>query len=182
MNIKLLYYIKQKYIRCAYISTNSKIYNILQAGWWEILLIHILSWSTSGSVIVVFKIPFAVKKADGANSPFTISSSISLEELCNTIADKLGRHDASIIQLQYKLSYDKAKALATSICDNNELQIFIKKMRALLVPPLLANEKPSKCAPPKNCTAYFEDATMEAKMMENSGGKRKTKEVHMQIY
>ena len=28
-NITLLYYIKQRYIRCAYISTNSKIYDIL---------------------------------------------------------------------------------------------------------------------------------------------------------
>ena len=80
-----------------------------------------------------------MKKADGTNSPFTISSSISLEELCNTIADKLGRHDPSIVQLQYKLANDKAKALATSICDDDELQIFVEKMRALLAPPLLAN-------------------------------------------
>ena len=29
MNITLLYYINQRYIHCAYISTNSKIYNIL---------------------------------------------------------------------------------------------------------------------------------------------------------
>ena len=30
MNITLLYYIKQRYIHCVYISTNSKIYDILQ--------------------------------------------------------------------------------------------------------------------------------------------------------
>ena len=123
-----------------------------------------------------------MKKADGTNSPFTISSSISLEELCNTIADKLGRHDPSIVQLQYKLANDKAKALATSICDDDELQIFVENMWALLAPPLLANGKPSKHAPPKNCTACFNVTMMEAKMMENLGSKGKTKEVRMQIY
>ena len=115
-----------------------------------------------------------MKKADGANSPFTISSSISLEELCNTIADKLGRHDPSIVQLQYKLANDKAKALATSICDDDELQIFVEKMRALLAPPLLANGE--------TIQACFKDTMMEAKMMENLGSKGKTKEVRMQIY
>ena len=121
-----------------------------------------------------------MRNADGANSPFTILSSTSLEELCNIVADKLGRHDQSI-QLRYKLTNEKAKAPATSICDDDELQIFVEKMRALLVPPLLANGKPSKRAPPKNCTVCFEDATMEAKTMENSGGKGKTKKVRMEI-
>lgn len=121
-----------------------------------------------------------MRNVDGANSPFTISSSTSLEELRNIVADKLGRRDQSI-QLQYKLANDKAKAPATSICDDEELEIFVEKMRTLLVPPLLANGKPSKRAPPKNCTVCFEDATMEAKTMENSGSKGKTKKARMQI-
>ena len=120
-----------------------------------------------------------MRNANGTNSPFTISSSTSLEELCNIVADKLGRCDKSI-QLWYKLASDKAKAPATSICNDNELQIFVEKMRTL-VPPLLANGKPSKHTPPKNCTVCFEDAMMEAKIMENSGSKVKTKKTHMQI-
>jgi len=74
-----------------------------------------------------------VKNADGSNSPFTIESSISLEDLRNTVAEKIGRHP-NIVRLQYKLANDKVKALTTSIQNNDELQIFIERMRILLVP------------------------------------------------
>jgi hypothetical protein len=119
-----------------------------------------------------------VKNPDGANSPFIISSSTSLEELRGIIADKLGRDDPSIIQLRYKLASDKAKAPATSICNDDELQIFIENMRSLLVPPLLPNGKPSKRAPPKNSTVCFEDAMMEVKATENVPSKGKAKKVY----
>ncbi|KAK2463990.1 hypothetical protein APHAL10511_004041 [Amanita phalloides] len=120
----------------------------------------------------VFKIPSAVKNPDGSNSPFTIESSISLEDLHNDVAEKLGRHPR-VIQLWYKLTSNKAKAPATSIQSDEELEIFMDQMRVHLVPPRLANGKCSKRAP-KNITICFEDAAaVEGKKAESSDGKGK---------
>lgn len=117
-------------------------------------------------------IPSAAKNPDGSNSPFTIKSSVSLEDLRDNVAERLGRHPR-IVQLQYKLSSDKVKAPATSIRNNEELQFFMDKMRAHLVPPLLTNGKRSKRAP-KNITVYFEDAAaVEGKKSESDSGKGK---------
>ncbi|KIL68988.1 hypothetical protein M378DRAFT_8402 [Amanita muscaria Koide BX008] len=120
-----------------------------------------------------FKIPAAVKNSDGSYSPFGLESSISLSDLRNVIAERFDRHPR-IIQLRYKLSNDKAKAPTTSIQNEDELQIFIEWMRALLVPQRLANGKVSKRAP-KNITVYFEDPTAEGKTADHSDGKRKKK-------
>ena len=50
----------------------------------------------------------------------------------------------NVLQLQYKLSNDKVKAPVTSIQDDKELEMFITRMRELIVPQCLANGKLSK--------------------------------------
>jgi len=138
------------------------------------LYYHVLNFLTC---LLVFKIPSLAKSTDGSNSPFVIESSITLKELCNTIAERLGRHP-NVIQLRYKLANDKVKAPATSIRNENELEFFVERMRNLLVPQRLSNGKKSKRAPAKNSTVCFEDvAVVEAqgKMAEGSNGKGKKK-------
>lgn len=114
-----------------------------------------------------------MKNSDGSYSPFGLESSIPLSDLRNVIAERFDRH-LKIIQLRYKLSNDKAKAPTTSIQNEDELQIFIEWMRALLVPQWLANGKISKRTP-KNITVWFEDATAEEKTTDRSDGKGKKK-------
>lgn len=127
----------------------------------------------------VFKIPSAVKNADGSNSPFTIESSISLEDLRNTVAEKIGRHP-NVVRLQYKLANDKVKAPTTSIQSNDELHIFMERMRTLLVPQRLASGKCSKRAPTKNTMVCFEDAAVvEGKKAESSNGGKGKKKVRV---
>lgn len=115
-----------------------------------------------------------MKNSDGSYSPFSLKSSISLSDLRNVIAERFDRHPR-IVQLRYKLSNDKAKAPSTSIQNEDELEIFVDRMRALLVPQRLTNGKVSKRAP-KNITVYFEDPTAEGKTSaDRSDGKGKKK-------
>ena len=116
-----------------------------------------------------------MKNADGSNSPFTIESSISLEDLRNVVAEKIGRHP-NVVRLQYKLASDKVKAPTTSIQNNDELQIFMERMRILLVPQRLASGRYSKRVPTKNTMVCFEDAAVaEGKKAESADVKGKKK-------
>jgi hypothetical protein len=120
-----------------------------------------------------------VKNADGGNSPFTIESSISFENLRNTVAEKIGRHP-NVVRLQYKLANDKVKAPTTSIQNNDELQIFMERMRILLVPQRLASGKFSKRVPTKNTMVCFEDAAVvEGKKVESSDASKGKKKVQV---
>lgn len=110
-------------------------------------------WHTTDTVSV-FRISAAVKKPGGSNVPFIIRSSISYEDLRNTVAEKLGRHP-NIVQLRYKLD-DKPKTSTTSIQSSDELEIFEQTMRLLLVPQRLASGKLSG-RKPKIVTVFFED-------------------------
>ena len=124
-----------------------------------------------------------MKNPDGSNSPFTIESSISLEDLRNTVAEKIGRHP-NIVRLQYKLANDKVKAPTTSIQNNDELRIFIDRMRVLLVPQHLASGKCSKRVPTKNTMVCFKDVAVpvEGKKAESDGkGKKKVRVVVYQL-
>ncbi len=114
-----------------------------------------------------------MKNPDGSYSPFSLESSISLLDLRNVIAERFDRHPR-IVQLRYKLSNDKAKAPTTLIQNEDELQIFVERMRSLLVPQRLANGRVSKRAP-KNIIVYFEDPTAEGKTADCSDGKGKKK-------
>jgi hypothetical protein len=114
-----------------------------------------------------------MKNFDGSYSLFSLESSISLEDLHNIIAERLDRHPR-IVQLRYKLSNDKAKAPSTSIQNEDELQIFVERMRALLVPQRLTNGKGAKRAH-KNITVCFEDPTAEAKTADHSDSSKRRK-------
>jgi hypothetical protein len=114
-----------------------------------------------------------VKKPDGSNIPFIIKSSISYEDLRNTVAEKLGRHP-NVVQLHYKLD-DKPKTSTTSIQSTDELEIFEQTMRLLLVPQRLASGKISS-RKPKIITVFFEDgADDRASAPEGSAGVGKRK-------
>ena len=115
-----------------------------------------------------------MKKPDGSNVPFIIRSSISYEDLRNTVAEKLGRHP-NVVQLRYKLE-DKPKASTTLIQSSDELEIFEQMMRQLLVPQRLATGKISK-RKPKIVTVFFEDGADDRmntpERLQAGGGKKK---------
>jgi hypothetical protein len=89
---------------------------------------------------------------------FQISSNVTLDELCNVIAEKLRRHPG-FIKLQYRLDC-KAKTAFTSIQSNEDLEMFVKTVRPLIVVLLLSNGKPST-RPMKPVVVYFDDAASE---------------------
>jgi len=106
-----------------------------------------------------FTIQCAVRQPDGSNSPFEIPSTISLDELRDSVAKKLKRY-AGLVLLRYRLDSDKAKVGATSIETDEEFTIFKAKMRTLIVPQHLPNGKISTRVP-KNCLVYFQDGSVE---------------------
>ena len=111
---------------------------------------------------------------EGSNIPFSINSTITLENLQTLIVEKLDQsEDAQPIRLQYRLDSDKAKMAPTSIQSQEELEIFVLKMRHLIVPPLLSSGKVST-RKLKPVTVCFKNATENAKeVMDLSKGKGK---------
>ena len=101
-------------------------------------------------------IPSLMKNLDGTNSPFIVPSSVTFEELHESISEKLQRHP-NIVKLCYKLDTDKVKASTTLIQSEDKLQMFKDRMRLLLVPQHLANGSISKRML-KAVAACFEDA------------------------
>ncbi|KIK94856.1 hypothetical protein PAXRUDRAFT_142010, partial [Paxillus rubicundulus Ve08.2h10] len=79
---------------------------------------------------------------NGTNSPFDIESKITYEELCDLVALKLKCYSPAL-KLQYHLDLNNAKHAATSIQSKQELTLFMVRMCPMLVPPCLANGKPS---------------------------------------
>ena len=90
------------------------------------------------------------------NIPFQIQSSITLEDLSETVAEKLNQH-ARRVQLQYRLESDKAKAAFMSIQLDEELEMFKDHMRLLIMPQLLPSSKIST-RPLKPVLVVFEDS------------------------
>lgn len=113
-----------------------------------------------------FVIQGAVRQSDGSNSPLQIPSGITLDGLRIAVAEKLGRFPG-LVKLRYRLDSDKAKAGTISIQNDDELAMFKDRMRSLIVPPRLANGKPSN-RPLKNVLIYFEDADVEDPALNNS--------------
>ena len=89
---------------------------------------------------------------------FQISSNVTLDELCNVVAEKLRQHPG-FIKLQYRLDC-KAKTAFTSIQSNEDFEMFVETMRPLIVAPLLSSGKPST-RPMKSVVVYFDDAASE---------------------
>jgi len=127
----------------------------------------------SGTLICIFlafTIQCAVRRSNGMNVPFEISSGVSLSQLRLVVSEKLGCFTDHLV-LQYQLDSDKAKMGVTSIQADSELDIFLAKMRSMIVPPRLANGKPSTRAP-KNVVVYFEDAATTNVSNETHGNKK----------
>jgi hypothetical protein len=103
---------------------------------------------------LAFSIRCATHHANGTYAPFEIQSTASLYQLRLAVAEKLDCFPDNLI-LGYRLDSDKAKMGSTSIQTENELQMFIERMRPLLVPPRLANGKPSTRIP-KSTIVYFD--------------------------
>ncbi|KAH7923723.1 hypothetical protein BV22DRAFT_1130419 [Leucogyrophana mollusca] len=118
-----------------------------------------------------FTIECTAPRPDGSNAPFKISSDITLDALRNVVAEKIERFPAHV-RLQYRLDSDKAKTNATSIQNDEELDIFIGRIRALVVPTRLANGKPSTRAI-KAVTVRFEDAGTKDISTTSSAGNGK---------
>lgn len=108
---------------------------------------------------LAFMIQCTVRRPDGSNSPFQVSSDISLDDLRYTVGEKLGCFPAQVL-LRYRLDSDKAKAGATSIQTDEELNIFMTRMRDLITPQRLANGKLST-RQRKNILVILEDGNVE---------------------
>ncbi|KAF8431517.1 hypothetical protein L210DRAFT_866544, partial [Boletus edulis BED1] len=107
----------------------------------------------------VFKIQCCVQQFQGSklsSSPFQIKSSITLTDLCDKVADKLNRHTHHV-WLQYRLESDKGKPVFTPIQSDEELELFMDRMRPLIVPQLLSNGKIS-ARPLKPILVIFDDS------------------------
>ena len=87
--------------------------------------------------------------------PFTIKSTVSFDALCILIGEKLNSLPG-LLQLVYRFDSDKQKTPSTSIRTEQELEMFMSRMRALIVPPALKNGTKSNRVP-KAVTVYFED-------------------------
>ncbi|KIK10991.1 hypothetical protein PISMIDRAFT_77775, partial [Pisolithus microcarpus 441] len=119
-----------------------------------------------------FDIQCAVCLPDGGNSPFKISSTVTLDELRITVSEKL-HHFPGLISLRYRLDSDKAKFGATSIQSEEELDLFKTQMRSLIVPQRLASGKLST-RPLKAVLVFFEDvSTADAKNSSTAGNGNK---------
>ncbi|KAG9317610.1 hypothetical protein JVU11DRAFT_1819 [Chiua virens] len=103
----------------------------------------------------------AVQRGQGKVSlaPFQISSSVTLDKLRRIVAQKLHRFPG-LVQLQYRLDSDKAKAAFTSLQSDEELKLFMQRMRLLIVPQRLPSGRVSTRAL-KNVQIIFEDASTE---------------------
>ncbi|KAF8139088.1 hypothetical protein EV363DRAFT_1293320 [Boletus edulis] len=126
----------------------------------------------------VFKIQCCVQQFQGSklsSSPFQIKSSITLADLCDKVADKLNRHTHHV-RLQYRLESDKGKPVFTSIQSDEELELFMDRMRPLIVPQLLSNGKIS-ARPLKPILVIFDDSrndeSVESPARPSTGNSRK---------
>ncbi|KIL54154.1 hypothetical protein M378DRAFT_19162 [Amanita muscaria Koide BX008] len=114
-----------------------------------------------------FVIQCSVVNTEGSNIPFSINSTITLENLRTLIAEKLDQsEDAQAIRLQYRLDSDKAKMAPTSIRSQEELKIFVLKMRHLIVPPLLSSGKISTRKLKPVTTTLYKGETSEDQVRE----------------
>lgn len=112
---------------------------------------------------------------EGSNIPFSINSTITLENLRTLISEKLDQSEnTQAIRLQYRLDSDKAKMAPTSIQSQEELEIFVLKMRHLIVPPLLSSGKTStrKLKPVTVCFKNAAESAKEVTELSKGRGKR----------
>jgi len=93
---------------------------------------------------LAFTIWCATHCTNGTYAPFEIQSTSSLYLLCLAVAEKLDCFPNNLV-LGYRLDSDKAKMGSMSIQSDDKLQMFIERMRPMLIQPHLANRKSSTC-------------------------------------
>ncbi|KAI9571120.1 hypothetical protein HD554DRAFT_2239249 [Boletus coccyginus] len=108
-----------------------------------------------------FVIPCVIRKSNSTNFPFDNESDITYEEPCDSVAAKL-KCCSPALKLQYCLDPNNTKHAVTSIQSAQELTLFMARICPMLVPPHLANGKPSTC-PLKNILVHFEDGSSDNK-------------------
>lgn len=113
-----------------------------------------------------------MKSINGAHVPFPVNSDISFEQILILISQKLNCFPG-LLKLRYRLDSDKARAPAMSIQTEEELEMFMSRMRTLIIPGKLANGKKSTHAK-KAVTVYFEDANTENVTRDVSEGTGKS--------
>jgi hypothetical protein len=101
-----------------------------------------------------------VKGRDGSYIPFNIESSTTFDNFCILIGQKTNSFPG-LLRLQYRLDTDKPKSPWTSIRSEEELKMFISKMRPLIVPAKLANGQKSTRVL-KAFTVYLQDVSEDA--------------------
>ena len=121
-------------------------------------------------VFQAFTITCATQR-NNTNLPFTILSNISLEDLRITIAKKLNCYPDNLA-LAYKLDSDQAKMGSMSIQLDSELQMFVERMRPMIVAPRLSNGRPSTHVL-KTVTVIFDAADTTNEPSEGSAHSNK---------
>jgi hypothetical protein len=129
----------------------------------------------SFSSFKVFNVDCAVKCPNNSFSPFTIPSTVTFDDLCIKVSEKLNRFPG-LLQLRYRLDSDKPKTGPTSIQTPDELRLFIERMKQLIVPQRLPSGRISARAL-KPVRVLFEDATEEPVEREDGGSKPAGKQV-----
>ncbi|KIK13386.1 hypothetical protein PISMIDRAFT_118975, partial [Pisolithus microcarpus 441] len=79
-----------------------------------------------------FTIQCSVRRSNGANAPFEISSDASLDDIHLAVAQRLDRFPTSV-SLQYRLDCNKAKDGFMSIQTLDELNMFKARLRDLIL-------------------------------------------------
>ena len=97
-----------------------------------------------------------MRSPDGSYTPFNVESTFSFDALRILIAEKLDCYPG-MLQLVYRLDNDKQKTPSISIRTEQELVMFMNRMRGLIVPPANKNGTQSNRAL-RSVTVYFENA------------------------
>jgi hypothetical protein len=118
--------------------------------------------------LVVFTIKAAIK-VDGGNSPFTIESNITLEELRMKVAKMLDVFADNLV-LQYRLSGDKVKDGPTNIADQDQFKMFIDTVRPFIIAKPNKDGKPSQRGL-RSIVVTFENGDPARKAIELAQGK-----------
>ncbi|KAH0837792.1 hypothetical protein J3R83DRAFT_5975 [Lanmaoa asiatica] len=103
-----------------------------------------------------FDIKCVVRRSKGSSSLLDISSTITFNELLDAVAKRLKRHPDNVL-LRYRLSTMKQKDASINIESDEELAMFISRIRSIIFPPRRKDGKPS-ARPLKEIEVCFEDA------------------------
>lgn len=120
----------------------------------------------TSDVLLEFKISAIVQGQNGSNLPFEVQSSLTFDQIRILVAEKLWCFPG-LLQLCYHLDTDKRTANATSIQSEDKYELFMDRMRGLIVPQRLPSGRISAQAL-KPVTVAFEDGANSDNSRQNS--------------